>query len=201
MILCVTGPMASGKNFICSLLEEKGFISIDADLVAHNVIEECKQEILQAFSSLAKSKNINLTNPDGTINRRALGELIFQDKELVKKQEQIVYPKITEKLNSFIRENKGKNLIINATLLYKVETINLVDKILFVKSPLLCRIIRAKKRDGLPLKQIRNRFRNQKNLFTKYKKSNADIRIVWNIGSRKTVENRLQRILDSISGD
>ena len=201
MILCVTGPMASGKNFICSLLKKKGFISIDADLVAHNVIEECKAEIIETFSSLAESKNKSLTNADGSINRRALGELIFQDKNLVKKQEQIVYPKITEKLNKFIEENEGKNVIINATLLYKVETINLIDKILFVKSPLLSRIFRAKKRDSLPLKQILNRFRNQKNLFTKYKKSNADIRIVWNIGSRKTIENRLQAILDSISGD
>ena len=45
MILCVTGPMAAGKNAACSILEEKGFLSIDADLAGHTAAENAKKKI------------------------------------------------------------------------------------------------------------------------------------------------------------
>ena len=82
LILCVTGPMAAGKNAVSSILEEKDFISVDADILTHKAIENITPEILKTFSALAKEKNITLTAEDGKINRRALGELIFSSKEL-----------------------------------------------------------------------------------------------------------------------
>ena len=37
MIVCVTGPMAAGKNAACEILEELGFVSIDADITVRTV--------------------------------------------------------------------------------------------------------------------------------------------------------------------
>ena len=53
MVLCVTGPMAAGKNATSSILEKMGFVSIDADLIGHDAVEICKEKILEEFSSLA----------------------------------------------------------------------------------------------------------------------------------------------------
>lgn len=190
--------MAAGKNLASKILEEKGFSSIDADSVVHQAVENSKEKILSSFSSLAQKKNINLLDSEGKINRRALGALIFTDKKLLEKQESIVYPEVTRILEEFIQTENQKNhkdVVINATVLYKVSLINKMDFILFVDSPLLQRAFRSKKRDNLPFKQIFSRFSKQKNLFSKYKKSNADIRRVWNIGSKSSLERKIDKIL------
>ena len=71
--------------------------------------------------------------------------------------------------------------IINATVLFKTpELLNMCEYVLFVKAGLIKRIIRARKRDHLPYKQIFKRFYAQRNLLKDYKKTGTSIRIVRN---------------------
>lgn len=195
MIICVTGPMAAGKNAAADILEQKGFACVDADIVAHKAIENSRQKILEEFGPLAAEKKINLLNTDGTINRRNLGAILFTDKALIEKQESIVYPEVNSLLEQFIEQNKGRSIVINATLLYKVPLIKKMDFVLFIDAPRFLRLKRALKRDKLSVKQILQRFYAQNNLFAKYKISNADIRRVWNTGSRKSLEKKIEKFL------
>lgn len=195
MILCVTGPMAAGKNAASSILEKKGFACVDADLLVHQAVENAKEEILASFGSLADEKDLPLLTENGHINRRNLGALIFQSPELIKKQEDIVYPILNSLFEDFMEENKGRNLVINATVLYKVPLIKKVDSVLFIDAPMLQRLFRAKKRDGMSLKLILQRFKAQRNLFAKYKKSVADTVRVGNTGSMKKLEWKIDKFL------
>ncbi len=180
-VICVTGQMAAGKNFISSRLEELGAVSTDLDKTAHTAIEVCTPEILRTFGSYAKKAGISLQNEDGGLNRRQLGKLIFTDKKLLAKQESIVYPKIIELTKNFIKENEGKTIIINATVLYKTpQLMDLCSKIIFVSAPFFKRLFRAKKRDGMPLRQILARFRNQNQLLKEYKNTGKPVLIVKN---------------------
>ena len=168
-VMAVTGPMASGKNYICSQLEKDGWTSIDADILVHQAIEKEKDKILEKFNPSAKQQNICLTNNDGTINRRALGELLFSFPELLQLQESIVYPVIIKEIKDFIAANPRS--IINATVLYKTpELLELCDKVIYVTAPFLKRLARARHRDKLPLPQILRRFYAQRNLLQEYKK-------------------------------
>lgn len=181
-VICVTGQMAAGKNYICGKLTEqnKNLVSIDCDKTAHEAISLCTPEILKAFGAEAKMAGINLQNSDGTLDRRALAKLIFPKPELLKRQEGIVYPKTIELVKNFIEENKaeGVSVIINAAVLYKIpELVSLCSKIIFVKAPFLTRLRRAKKRDRLPLRQILARFKSQRNLLDEYKKCGIEIEI------------------------
>lgn len=187
--------MAAGKNLASEILSEKGFACVDADVLTHAAVENEKDKILGEFSSLAEEKKISLLTEDGKINRRSLGSLIFADPALVKKQEDIVYPEVSRLFEDFIRENMGKSIVINATLLYKVPVMEKVDSVLFVDAPLIKRFIRAKKRDGMCAKDIIRRFKNQEKLFAKYKKSNADTVRVWNVGSRASLERKIDSFL------
>lgn len=195
MVVCVTGPMAAGKNAASDILEKMGFACIDADKVGHIAVENARDKILQEFQEKANEKKIPLLDKDGHIIRRNLGALIFGDKDLVQLQEQIVYPEINRILEDFIEENKGKNVVINAAVLYKVPLIKKMDMVIYIDAPLFIRFFRAKKRDGMSTKQILARFRSQKNLFAKYNNSGADIRRVRNTGSRKNLEKKIQAIL------
>lgn len=180
-IICVTGPMAAGKNFICSKMEEEGYISIDADILVHKAIESSAQKILSTFDSIAAKKNIQIKNADGSVNRRNLGKLIFSNKKYLKMQEEIVYPIITEYLFDFIKQNPDKKIIINATVLYKTpQILNICTKIVYVTAPFFTRLNRAKNRDRIKTSLILQRFFAQATLLHQYKKTNIPIEIIKN---------------------
>ena len=192
MTLCVTGPMAAGKNAVTALLEgmqwqELHFAATDADKLAHTAIEQCTAEICTAFGGIAAERGIALLNTDGTVNRRNLGTIVFSAPELLQKQEAIVFPKVQLLCKQFIAEQKSaipmRHAILNATVLYKIPVIADCDLILYVDAPLLLRLWRAHKRDGISIPHLLARFRSQRKLFSKYHSANADIYRVWNVGN------------------
>lgn len=178
-IIAVTGPMASGKNYICSQLESEGWAAVDADLLVHDAIEIVKERILKTFIPYAEQQNIKLTRDDGSIDRRALGQLLFSFPELLKVQESMVYPIIIQQINEFISVHD--KTIINATVLYKTpELLNQCQKIIFVTAPFLTRLCRARRRDHLSYKQIFQRFHAQRDLLAEYQQSGIPVEIVNN---------------------
>ena len=199
MILCVTGPMAAGKNAVCRILEERGFIALDADRQVHGAIEKAAPEIIKTFSNEAKAQNITLTDENGRINRRELGRLLFTSKELLSKQESIVYPVIIEETKNFIQKQQelksDADIILNATVLYKTpELLNLCKYIIYVDAPKITRIVRTIKRDRMPLRQILSRFASQKNLFSEYKKTGVPIIKITNAGSEKKLKSAIKSL-------
>lgn len=178
-VIAVTGPMAAGKNYICKKLENEGWSAIDADLLVHEAIELAKDRILETFGPLAKEENLQIQNKDGSINRKALGSLLFSNPELLRTQESIVYPIITSKIEEFISTHE--KTIINATVLYKTsDLLARCEKIIFVTAPFFIRLRRARCRDHLPLKQIFRRFHAQRNLLNEYRKTGLPIEIINN---------------------
>lgn len=178
-VIAVTGPMAAGKNFICSQMQKEGWAAVDADILVHDAIEIVKERILDTFIPYAEQQNIKLTRTDGSIDRRALGELLFSFPELLKVQESMVYPIIIQQINEFIA-NHDKT-IINATVLYKTpELLNQCQKIIFVTAPFFTRLRRARQRDHLSYRQIFHRFHAQRNLLAEYQKSGIPVEIVNN---------------------
>ena len=199
MVLGLAGPMAAGKNLAAEILVQRGWAAVDADLLVHEGIEEKKAEIVAAFSAEAKAGGLSLLKADGTVDRRAIGQIIFGHPELVERQENIVYPGVNKRIDAFLEENRraGRDCLLNATLLYKVPSIHAVDALLYVDAPVCIRLLRARRRDGLSYARILSRFRSQRNLFSQYRKSAADIKRVWNIGSRARLERKLDAFLSS----
>ena len=106
MVICVAGPIAAGKNFVCSILEERGFFCLDADQEIHKIIGDKQAEILSRFSQIAASRGINLLAADGSLDRRALGKLLFKDSALLAEQEKILYPEFVARVQALIDAEK-----------------------------------------------------------------------------------------------
>ncbi len=102
MVICVAGPIAAGKNFVCSILEERGFFCLDADQEIHKIIGDKQAEIFSRFCEPAAARKINLKNADGSLNRRALGKLLFKDPALLAEQEKILYPEFVACVQALI---------------------------------------------------------------------------------------------------
>lgn len=166
--------MASGKNYVCSILEKLSWSCVDADLLVHQAINQSTEKIIAEFSDEATRNNITITNTDSTINRKALGQLLFKNPDLLKKQENIVYPVIIKMIEDFISTHE--KTAINATVLYKTpELLSKCELILYVQAPFIKRFFRVKKRDNLPSAQIFRRFSAQKNMLSAYKKAGIKI--------------------------
>ena len=88
-IICVTGQMASGKNFVCSELEKMDWTSVDADCLVHKAIDNSTEEIVQTFLPYTTQAKLQILTNDNKIDRKALGKLLFENPHLLKKQEEL----------------------------------------------------------------------------------------------------------------
>ena len=195
--------MAAGKNAAASILEQMGYACIDADLAGHRAVENAREKIFERFAGETKKNGIVLKNQDGSVNRRALGEVVFSSPQLLRELESIVYPETERIIREFIEEKQKDSsipgVVINAAVLYKTpDILSQVQFIIYVDAPLIMRYFRARKRDRLSPKKILERFARQKNLFAKYQNSNADIQRVWNTGSRQRLEKKIIKILAAL---
>jgi dephospho-CoA kinase len=220
-VIGLTGPMSSGKNVAGAILERLGFAVVDSDQTAHQALIDVQDAVLAAFSGIARDRGLTLLKPDGSIDRRVLGSILFSDPALLARHEAIIYPRINELLSAFIDDTVTaakitntqaadtptvtsppgeektplRGIVINAPLLHKSPVLDRCDFVIFVDSPLLQRLIRARKRDKLPFRQILARFSAQKHLFAQYRAKNVDIQRVQNRGSIRALEKRLVILL------
>ncbi|UTC76118.1 dephospho-CoA kinase [Treponema sp. OMZ 792] len=194
ILIGLSGPSCSGKNKASSILEEYGFYCIDADAVSRRVFIEYENEIFNLFKSEAEKRGINLKTEKG-IDKKAFALLVFSDEALLKKHEDFILPiieeKIWEEIKKAFAERPERPILLNAPTLHKTSLIKKCSFILYIDAPIILRLIRAKKRDRLPLKNIRLRFSKQKEFFSQYLFLNADTVVVKNSGSPAKLKYKL----------
>ncbi|UTC68015.1 MULTISPECIES: dephospho-CoA kinase [unclassified Treponema] len=194
ILIGLSGPSCSGKNTASSILEEYGFYCIDADAVSRRVFVEYENEIFNLFQAEAEKRGIDLKTEKG-IDKKAFALLVFSDEALLKKQEDFILPIIEEKIREEIKkafaERPERPILLNAPTLHKTKLIKECRFILYIDAPFILRFIRAKKRDRLPLKNIRLRFSKQKKFFSQYFFLNADTIVVKNSWSPASLKRKL----------
>jgi dephospho-CoA kinase len=148
---------------------------LDVDKLGHTAIE-CKRDgIFSRFGN-------ELRNPDGSVNRRLLGEKVFGKKDEIAALEAIVHPYANLLTLEWIAAQNGKSCVINAALLHKSAVFGQLDYILLVDAPFLVRLLRAKRRDKLSWISALKRLMSQRRFITQYFAGNADIYRVGNPG-------------------
>jgi dephospho-CoA kinase len=88
----LTGGIASGKSAVAAMLREMGFPVLEADVVAHKLLEPgqaAHDEVLREFGA-------ELADAAGKINRAKLGTLVFADPEKLAKLNTIIHPRVEE---------------------------------------------------------------------------------------------------------
>jgi dephospho-CoA kinase len=88
----LTGGIASGKSAVAAMLREMGFLVLEADVVAHKLLEpgqEAHDEVLREFGA-------SLGDANGRIDRAKLGALVFADPGQLAKLNGIIHPRVAE---------------------------------------------------------------------------------------------------------
>jgi dephospho-CoA kinase len=88
----LTGGIASGKTAVAAMLREMGFHVLDADRVAHQLMEPGQP----AYDEVAREFGRQILDPDGRVNRTKLGAIVFSDRAGLDKLNAILHPGVAE---------------------------------------------------------------------------------------------------------
>lgn len=166
----LTGGIGSGKSTVAAILREKGFAVIDADEMARLAVSpgsDTLQKIVRVFGP-------EILNPDGSLNRRALGDLVFQDSKLLLELEQIVHPKVqelTQQKRQELEAGGSKAAFYDVPLLYEKKLEKQFDAIVVVSSGEEQQIERVMIRSAISREEVRRRIATQMQLAEKVKKA------------------------------
>ncbi len=190
MIYGLAGKSCSGKNQVAALLEEKGWVSLDLDVMSHQILSDFSSQAADLFGK-------KILDETGRVDRKKLGPIVFSDPRKLKTLEDLIYPELDRRLSSLIRDRQQaeKPLILNAAALQKSDFWKKCDRILWVSSPWYIRFWRAWRRDGKSFRNLMKRFQSQRELNPQYFFSKVDTYIIKNDGTRKRLKKQIERLL------
>lgn len=182
----ICGNIASGKSTVERILTEKGYKVFDTDKISHEILNNCKNKIIETFKEFDIIDN-------NEISRKKLGDLVFNNIELKKNLENIIYPELRLELEQIFKNNSSEKFIfISIPLLYEVGWENLFDKILFVKADDDIRLKRLMLRNNLSKEDALKRIRSQLPQEEKLKKSDF---IICNNGDIINLQKEIEEFI------
>ena len=149
-ILGLTGGIGSGKSAVAACFIERGIKVVDADLAARKVVEPGTP----ALQAIAAHFGNTLLHADGTLDRAALRNIVFNDQQERLWLEQLLHPAIGEWLTQELTSATSPYAILESPLLLETSQRESVEQILVVDVPKALQIERARARDNNTQAQI-----------------------------------------------
>jgi dephospho-CoA kinase len=150
----LTGSIATGKSTVSNILALAGFHIIDADQIAHKILDEEHQRIAEMFGKRLIKK--------GKVDRKALGAIVFADSVKRKELEDLLHPLIYNEIERLSDEQDrlGKPYLIDIPLFFEGERYP-IKKSLVVYATEAQQLERLMLRDGYSQKEALGRIRTQ----------------------------------------
>ncbi|HHT51439.1 MAG TPA: dephospho-CoA kinase [Eubacteriaceae bacterium] len=187
-IIGLTGGIASGKTTASNILRSFGATIIDADHLARKVVKKGEPALDKLVAAFGEAI---LTN-DGELNRKKLGEIVFNDNKKLEKLNDILHPLINSlAIKLFQKErNKGKDKIVyDSPLLIEKNLIHMVDKVWLIYLDEKSQLRRLMERDNYTKVQALKRINSQMPIKDKIRF--ADV-LIDNSGSISDLEEKLR---------
>ncbi len=158
-VVGLTGGIACGKSSIASIFEELGVPVVDADIVARDVVEVGKPLLKLLVSKFGDE----ILNDDGSLNRRALREIVFdpKDKGKLHTLNSLMAPAILNELKRQISSKESDYVIAMIPLLFEHKLEFLVDRVLVIDVPEELQLQRLMLRDNITPQLAHSMIQNQ----------------------------------------
>jgi dephospho-CoA kinase len=172
----LAGKACAGKDALVPFFLERGFTVVDADKIGHRALEANRESILARF---------------GTIDRTALGKIVFSNPTALADLEAITHPWIATRIREEVSAAPG-DVVLNVVLLHKQDLYRLCDVVVWVHAPLVTRILRARSRDRWGWTRIFRRIWVQRKLGPQVFPGDVDILRVDNRGTLRGTRTALE---------
>ncbi|WP_225356354.1 dephospho-CoA kinase [Secundilactobacillus pentosiphilus] len=174
MVLGLTGGIATGKSAVSDLFKAYQIPVIDADKIARKVVAPGTTGLKQIQSTFGWQ----MIQPDGSLDRHALGTLVFSQPEALAQLNGITGPLIKKAVKRQLqgyRRRKVPLVIYDAPTLFEAHQAAVVNEIMVVTVPEQVQLERLMARDQLPKKEALDRISAQLPLAEKVKRADVVI--------------------------
>lgn len=186
MIVGLTGKSCAGKDTIARMLPEDKFLVIDEDALGHQALESNHGKLREAFGD-------GIFSPDGRVDRKVLGPMVFSDPAKLETLNAITHPWMHDETLRIAHEAEKKGLVpvINAALLESMGFVEDCDLIILAVAPYEVREARALKRDGMTKEKFRDRASSQKDIGLSLFSSGRRVITIVNDGDENSLRLQL----------
>jgi len=159
-IIGLTGGIGSGKSTVARFLAELGAVILNADEVGHQAFKpdtEIWHKVVTAFGR-------QIVTPDGNIDRKKLGNIVFGHPQSLSRLNQIMHPRMYALVKAQLEEyqRQGRRVVVlEAPLLLEAGWTSLVDEVWVTTSPEATVLKRLEERTGLSQAESLTRIRSQ----------------------------------------
>ena len=191
LIIGLTGGIGTGKTAVCGILRELGAEVISADEAGHEAYArgtEAWREVVEEFGQ-------GVLSPEGEIDRRALGAIVFKDERALKRLNAIVHPRaraiVQERIDTLTERGVEEEVVVEVPLLLEADWTPLVDEVWVISAPEDQVVKRTKSRSGLDADAIRARIYSQMPEDARLRHADA---IIENDGSLAQLRERVRTL-------
>ena len=153
----LTGGIGSGKTTVCQIFQSIGIPVYYADPRAKWLMSfhrPLKNALKQALGS-------DIYHRNGRLNRKAMADIIFHDKDKLEQVNKLVHPAVHQDAAEWVKKQTAPYIIYEAALLIENGSYTSFDFLIVVTAPKEIRINRVMKRDNIDRKQVLARINNQ----------------------------------------
>jgi dephospho-CoA kinase len=151
-VIGVTGGIASGKTTVAEMLGSLGAKVIDADKMAHKLLD-----IPEVRNRLEKLWGKEILNETGKIDRRSLSRIVFSQEGALKELTDILHPPILEEIRREVSKGDARVIVLDAALLEETGLVTLCDLLIFVEAEDLLREKRVQEIRNWPPEAVARR--------------------------------------------
>lgn len=180
-VIGLTGGIGSGKTTVIEYIASKGFPVYIADNAGKQVME-----IPEVIEKVNRLFNESVLLPDGMLDRKKIGAIVFNNPDLLKQLNAIVHPAVGLDFEKFKAANPEATLLFKeSAVLFESGAYRTCDATILVTAPEQVRIQRVMSRDWVTEEQVRERIKNQmpdeeKRALSTYIVENTDLPATFN---------------------
>jgi len=159
-VIGLTGGIGSGKSTVAQFMAELGAVILNADKIGHEALKpdtEIWREVVAAFGR-------QILAPDGNIDRKKLGEIVFDNAESRARLNQIMHPRMYDMVKAQLEEYRRQGMrvvVLEAPLLLEAGWTALVDEVWITTASETTVLKRLEERTGLSPAESLARIRSQ----------------------------------------
>ena len=193
-VIGLTGGIATGKSTAASIIRNRGYVVIDADEIAREILEPGQP----GYSHVVKEFSNTILTDKGAVDRKKLGDLVFTDAAIREKLDNILHPIISDEiLKNLVSHESELYIFVDIPLLFEVRSRMeneglLFDEIWLVYADQDTQLARLTRRNNLTEKEAQARVKSQMDI--EQKKNMADA-VIDNTGSREELEAAVDSLL------
>lgn len=155
LVVAVTGGIGSGKSVALKILSEHGFNTVSCDEISRTLFD--KKQVKKQLKKIFPTAVGDLDSP---IDRKVIADEVFNDKEKLKKLNELTHPLIVKEALSRANAFDGITFV-EVPLLFEGGYEKLFDKVIVVVRALQMRVDSVIKRSAISEKEVYDRIKNQ----------------------------------------